>query len=836
MYLWQLLLIVPVCGLMVTGARLANDDDIAQLLARASGRIDASLAKVRRSGNLGEVVLDLETSRSELEAAHRQLLALGREKESSFAVLRAGDCLRIVGRMNEAIERYQQAIAEARRANSRENEAKAWLGMERAQRIGLRNHQAAAEAIQKATQLVEKERDLWPIWMDVLGERAELELAEGNPETALATVQTAVSEAEQRDDKERMWVNLYTRSSIYNSLADLLRQEYLNLPFDTERAWKRCEETADRVRLMLRQAQSDTESAASIAGQLGHEAFAQRIGSEAGQLRELAQVFGSLAENKKAAHDFVLQSSARERKPVEPLMSTKDGKPIPVELLGPAISASNDLDRQKIVAGMRRAFAQEQRPESMTWRRRFLEGELDETENRVRDALALYRQAAAMVQEERKTVADEVLRGSFVSEKIELYDRLILNLLKLGEYGEALHWMEQSRARAMMDMLTTINVRSATSAEKLSYADGVGVREGNEPKAIAKGTGKQAPKLFELGESAPVDLVDLQKALKDTPCDLIYYVLHQGRIVLWHVGPTRTSAHAYYAPVSQLQSLGRSLTDSLSQRARVFDQEAAERLYFYLAQPALEVMETKHLVIVSPPELEGLPFQALFDKKNQEFLGEQIALSYSPSGSLVAELKPARALGPANLLLMIGPNLAGEGREAESIAAQYPHHDIMRGDQASFEELSKEAKGRTAIHVAAHGVYNEESPMLSYIELAKGSTDNGHATAAQMLALPLQGVSIFTLGSCSTARTRVDASSERYGFVRSLLYAGVQSVVLPLWDVSDEAASFWFQSFYANAVDHDLPEAARLANVAARRHELFGSHPRYWAGYRFVGH
>jgi CHAT domain-containing protein len=243
-------------------------------------------------------------------------------------------------------------------------------------------------------------------------------------------------------------------------------------------------------------------------------------------------------------------------------------------------------------------------------------------------------------------------------------------------------------------------------------------------------------------------------------------------------------------------------------------------------------METKHLVVIAPPELSGLPFQILFDKDTQQFLGEQIALSSSPSASLLAKLKPARALRSGNLLVMIGPDLHTDGSEAGGIAAQYPQHTILRGAGASFESLMKEAKGRSAIHIAAHGEYDDGAPMLSRI-LLPGGPNRGQTTAAQLMALPLGGVSVVSLGSCSAGKAKVDAGGENYGFIRSLLYAGAQSLVLPHWNVPDDAAAYWFEIFYSGAEAHDLAEAARLANVATRKR--FGAHPRFWGGYQFVG-
>ena len=145
-------------------------------------------------------------------------------------------------------------------------------------------------------------------------------------------------------------------------------------------------------------------------------------------------------------------------------------------------------------------------------------------------------------------------------------------------------------------------------------------------------------------------------------------------------------------------------------------------------------------------------------------------------------------------------------------------------------------RGRTAIHLAAHGIFDEQEPMLSYVELQPEAGHDGRLTASDMLALPLAGVSLVSLGSCTAARVQADPGYEIYGITRSLLYAGAQNVLVPLWEVDDQATSLWIAAFYRAARDAPLPEAVRVANVALRQHPVYGAHPRYWAAFKLIGH
>ena len=126
--------------------------------------------------------------------------------------------------------------------------------------------------------------------------------------------------------------------------------------------------------------------------------------------------------------------------------------------------------------------------------------------------------------------------------------------------------------------------------------------------------------------------------------------------------------------------------------------------------------------------------------------------------------------------------------------------------------------------------------MLSYVKLQPESGHDGRLTAAEMIGLPLGGVELITVASCTAARVKAERGHEIYGITRSLLYAGAQNVLLPLWDVDDKATALWLSAFYRAARNAPLPEAVRLANVELRQHQVYGAHPRFWSAFKLVGH
>jgi CHAT domain-containing protein len=61
-------------------------------------------------------------------------------------------------------------------------------------------------------------------------------------------------------------------------------------------------------------------------------------------------------------------------------------------------------------------------------------------------------------------------------------------------------------------------------------------------------------------------------------------------------------------------------------------------------------------------------------------------------------------------------------------------------------------------------------------------------------------------------------------------------VLLPLWEVDDEATTLWTTAFYRAAHDAPLADAVRRANVELRQHGVYGADPRFWAAFKLVGH
>ena len=307
------------CGaLMAAGLLSGQTDSLSERVALANKKIEVAVSQVLKTGDFNAVLKDLDSAREELEAAHTELLRLQRSDEASFAILRAGDCLRIANRTTEAVAHFKQAISELDQSGNQELKAKVWLSLERAERLGMHDHQAAAEAIRQGLLAVGQDARLWGIQVDLLGERAELELTQGELEQALITIGSAISGAEQHNNQERLWINLYSRSSIHHNLADAKRQRYVNLPFDNRKAWEACERLAGEIRNHLTEALNDTERARRIAADLRNQAFADSMAVEIDGFQALQKSFEQLVAGKKAQYDCSTIRETNVKNPMNP--------------------------------------------------------------------------------------------------------------------------------------------------------------------------------------------------------------------------------------------------------------------------------------------------------------------------------------------------------------------------------------------------------------------------------------------------------------------------------------------------------------------------------------
>jgi CHAT domain-containing protein len=250
-------------------------------------------------------------------------------------------------------------------------------------------------------------------------------------------------------------------------------------------------------------------------------------------------------------------------------------------------------------------------------------------------------------------------------------------------------------------------------------------------------------------------------------------------------------------------------------------------LYAEVVAPVRPFLKGQHLIIVPHDVLHYLPFHALFD--GEHYLIDAFTISYAPSASIyfLCHHKPANAVGGSLILGVPDPQTPFILEEVQSVASILPRSELFLGADANETTLLKRGPQSRFVHIATHGYFRHDNPMFSGIRLA-----DSHLNLYDLYSLQLPA-ELVTLSGCATGLSAIAPGDELLGLVRVLLYAGAQSLLLSLWDVSDRSTAEFMKSFYRSFMAHGN-KAVALQNAMKELREDY-AHPYYWAPFVMIG-
>lgn len=285
---------------------------------------------------------------------------------------------------------------------------------------------------------------------------------------------------------------------------------------------------------------------------------------------------------------------------------------------------------------------------------------------------------------------------------------------------------------------------------------------------------------------------------------------------------------------------------------KVSDRKLAQ-LHQLLIEPIADLLskdpESK-VIFIPHKELLLVPFAALIDGENQ-YLIEKHAIATSPAIQLL-QLAPTRQnrISPKTEILAIGnpamPDVAivpGEqpeplrdlpASEQEAIAiAQMFDTRAFIGKNATETAIVPKLPEARMIHFATHGLLQDftGSGLPGAIALSPSETDDGLLTADEILRLNLNA-ELVVLSACNTGVGTVTGDGI-VGLSRSLMAAGVPSLIVSLWAVEDLSTSELMQEFYRQ-LRQNYETAKALKNAMLKTRENH-PHPKSWAGFILVG-
>ena len=512
----------------------------------------------------------------------------------------------------------------------------------------------------------------------------------------------------------------------------------------------------------------------------------------------------------------------------------------------------------------------------LAWRIAFGRGQTQEAAKKDEEAVAAYRRAVEIIEDLRNQLREERYRSAYLENKFQVYVALVQLLLKLGRPEEAFRYSEKLRARSFLDLIGRYGPPIRNEAQRQTEAalrerirklrDEIEA-ENSQPSQERKrqkveaysaelvGAEREYQNLLdELMSSDPAYAVARTAAIPSSaevrqrlPEDvaLVEYVVGESEVAVFVLRRDGLKARILPHRAEELQARVELLRGLIARESGEEWRLPAERLYTDLILPLEEVGwlgGVQRVYLVPHGILHYLPFGALpVSKENGRLLVEQYEITYLPA-AVVLTLGPGASVARQSVLAMAPARtkLQFTQEEARSVFAAFSASKALLVGARATESSFKRMAGRyDVLHLATHGYFNKNNPLLSGVELEPDGAEDGRLEVHEILRLRLNA-RLVTLSACETALgggyfSDVPVGDDLVGLTRAFLHAGSTSVMATLWEVSDRSTLRLMRGFYQGLGALGKSGALAQAQRAMIRRGGREAHPYYWGAFILVG-
>ncbi len=278
--------------------------------------------------------------------------------------------------------------------------------------------------------------------------------------------------------------------------------------------------------------------------------------------------------------------------------------------------------------------------------------------------------------------------------------------------------------------------------------------------------------------------------------DLVAVLLGgRGRPRMHRIGPIgaadRAVQHALFA--LRRQGTARASLDVAAIGARV---EQA------LLGPLVEELTADAVVLVPPGRLHAVPWALLPALEGRD-------VTVAPSAAVWTRCRRTLAPADGRVVIVGGPRLDAGAVEVRRLAERYPEAEVLAAGDATSERVLQAIDGAALVHVAAHGTFRADSPLLSALEL-----DDGPLTVYDLQRLRRAPHRV-VLSSCNSAVGAPTGVDELLGVVSALVALGSAGVVASVVPVDDPATVPFMLALHER-----LPRESLGRALAGARHDV----------------
>ena len=316
------------------------------------------------------------------------------------------------------------------------------------------------------------------------------------------------------------------------------------------------------------------------------------------------------------------------------------------------------------------------------------------------------------------------------------------------------------------------------------------------------------------------------------------------------------------------------------------DRRGAELSALLWAPLDQAVGDAKRIIIVPDGPLSSVPFGAL--PVDDGYLIEAHTLTYldrsndllrpetdEGKGALVvggidydtAAIDRESATATAPCVEMGFAPLPGASQEAARVAGRWsrmrPGEPLVTlgGAAASEAAVAGAIRGKAVVHLATHGFFATGrcksalergdggfNPMLLSGLVFAGANHpadplsyaDGILTAEEVASIDLRGTGLVVLSACETGLGEVKSGEGVIGLRRAFATSGVESLVMSLWSIPDDATADLMDDLYRHYLRRrttasDSLRSAQLAMIQRNRKEFGSARPHQWAAFVAAG-
>ena len=154
-------------------------------------------------------------------------------------------------------------------------------------------------------------------------------------------------------------------------------------------------------------------------------------------------------------------------------------------------------------------------------------------------------------------------------------------------------------------------------------------------------------------------------------------------------------------------------------------------------------------------------------------------LTLSPNAQMWLQVDRRAEQPLSSVAMVVGPDVAGERVERAALRRHHRHLTESAGAEATAEALRRALSVHDLVHVAAHGSFRSDHPLLSTLRLV-----GGEATLYDVIPDNVAS-QLVVLSSCEAGVHGAADGSEVLGFAAVMLARGAAAVLAPTTTVDD---------------------------------------------------